>query len=435
MLIPALFVITSCITAGKMLEWAENAWHRGEYATAINQALNSYEKALAQDTHPDEAEAALSFLVQRFPEANANLSQAAERQLAGSDAEKINAWKTYEVLVALNKRVKDSKASLLLPIEDFTGELTKAKELASQQLYGQVLEHMGKDTRDSYIKAAILIDTIQSIIPGYRDIQALKAACIKVGTVTIAFSDRAVSVNVRWGQDPLIHSLEDEVYDEIRNFIEARDYPDFLSFVSSPSLRDAADQGVDYFVELSGEISVAARKTDNYSFEGTVTWERFVEGFPRLSVTRLSDRRHVTASASVTMRQAIEIAFYPEKNDAETISASLYNNQFNSSHWMNIQLTDAERALEMNNATAKMTIWAEMQLSGSVKFLETAEITESGEVKPISWDVYSHTDRFINGTLTKFLYFGDINLSDRLVDIMTKAYTSDAGIKAVLGNL
>ncbi len=430
----SLFILISCVTPWKMLKWAENSWAEGEYAKAIGHALASYTAALDMRTSSEEADAARLFLEEKFPQANDRLSQAASRQLEGTEPEQTAAWETYAILVNMNKSVSDSIASEFLHIQDFEAEFMQAKELAARLLYERAVQRMADDRRTSYIEAVRLLDRVNAMIPNYRDIDILRADCIKSGSITIAFSNRRLNVVDQSNRGINIDSLRTKVYEEIRRYIIAHDHPDFVFFTTAFDSLDAVDKSAAYFVELGGTIHIDSKISDDYFFRGVVTWERSANGSPNLSIVRLSGRHRVISSAAINIRQSVEVIFYPEKHGTRIISSYLFDNNFNDSLWMHSQLTNVEYALKKDNASVRMTIWAEMGFNGSIQFLDTAKISETDE-RIIDWTVYSATEQFINFRLPEFLRFEDLDLPERFKDIILKQYLSDRAITSTLENL
>jgi len=436
-LIATLLILIGCVSASRMLERAEDAWARGQYAQAIEQALSSYEKAVDQNKDPGEIDAARAFLEERFPMANANLVEIAERRLAGSDAEKATAWEVYQTLVGMNRRVRDSIASSFLSAEDYGDELQKAKETAAQIKYVKVLELIGEDRRSSYIEAAGLLKEIDGFVPDYRDIRSLLNICYEEATLIVAFSDSEPEITVLSGAIPAVSGISEDVNAEIRSFIERNDNPDFLEFVTAGSAMGAADSGAVLFVEVQGQIWLSADVDDRYLQEGTITWERSYDGTPTLVVTRLSDSRTETATADLEFAQSVKVEFFPEKYDTDSLTVDMYNQQFNNPGWMASQLNQARNALRDDEGSASMVVWAEMLYGGVAQFLETAMVPagEGVQEMPIDPAVYANTATFINGTLPSFLEFTDIDLSESLVGTMADAFLGDGGVADLLGNL
>ena len=358
-----------------MLDKAEDAWAGGQYAGAIEQALSSYEKAVDKNKDIAEIDAAKNFLVEKFPLANEYLLDTAEKQLEGIDSDKARAWETFQVLVNMNIRVRNSIASSFLDIKDYSEELKRAKDVAAQLNYVKALELMGSDQRSSYIEAAELLRQIDSFVPDYRDIRSLLEVCYEAGTLVVAFSDRDIYFSVHSGEFSDTSGFGNDVHTVIRKYIEANDYPDFLDFVTAGSIKSAEDAGAVLFVEVQGEVWVSAETADTYLSNGSITWERSYGGTPTLVVTRLADTRNEVAPASIGLDQSISIEFFPVKYDTDSLTEDMYLQQFNNLIWMSSQLSKARNVLDDRNGSADMIVWAEMQYGGVVDFLESALVT------------------------------------------------------------
>lgn len=433
----ALLLLAGCVSATRMLDRAEDAWAAGQYVEAINQALSSYEKAVDKNKEPAEIDAAKNFLEEKFPKANEYLLDAAEKQLEGTDSEKAMAWETFQTLVNMNLRVRNSIASPFISTEDYTEQLRRAKEVAAQIKYVKALELMGQAKRSSYIEAVGILKEIDSFVPDYRDIHSLLEACYEAGTLVVAFSDRDIYFSVHSGEISDTSGFGDDAHAVIRTFIEANDYPDFLDFVTAGSIKSAEDAGAVLFIEVQGEVWVSADTSDTYLNDGSISWERSYGGTPTLVVTRLADTRNEVAPASIGLDQSIAIEFFPVKYDTNSLTEDMYNQQFNNITWMSSQLSVARGVLSDKDGSADMIVWAEMQYGGVVEFLESALVTgaEGPQNLPIGPEVYGETQEFINQTLPKFLNFSDMDLRSRIVDEMTDEFLSDSGVKELLSEL
>lgn len=440
-ILPALFtavlLISGCVSAAKMLDRAEDAWARGQYAEAINQALASYEKAVDKNKEPGEIDAARAFLEEKMPQANDNLLDMAERQLAGNDNEKANAWKTFQVLVNLNLRVRNSIASSFLSTEDYSDQLKRAKDVAAQIKYVKALELMGLDKRSAYIEASGILKEIDSFVPDYRDIRALLDVCYEAGTLIVAFSDRDIDFSTRKGNVSDNSNFGEDIYSEVRAYIEANDNPAFLDFVTAGSVKSAQDAGAVLFVEVQGEVWTSAETSDSYLKDGSITWERSYGGTPTLVVTRISDTRIEIAPVSLELDQSITIEFFPAKYETTSLTPDMYSKQFNNLVWMSSQLSKAEAVLRAVDDSEDMVVWAEMQYGGVAKFLSSAQVSgaEGTQDLPIDEEVYGETQKFINETLPEFLLFDDIDLHSRIAGEMTQGFFADTGIRELLSEL
>lgn len=436
-LLTAVLLFSGCVSAAKMLDRAEDAWTRGQYAEAINQALSSYEKAVEKNKEPGEIDAARAFLEEKMPQANDNLLTRAEQQLDGSDSEKANAWKTFQTLVNLNLRVRNSIASSFLSTEDYTEQLKRAKDVAAQIKYVKALELMGMDKRSAYIEASGILKEIDSFVPDYRDIHALLELCYEAGTLVVAISDRDIDFSARKGNVADNSNYGVDVYSEVRKFVETNDNPDFLDFVTAGSVTSAQDAGAVLFVEVQGEVWTSAETSDSYLKDGSITWERSYGGTPTLVVTRLSDARNEVAPVSLDMEQSVSIEFFPAKYETTSLTQDMYSKQFNNLVWMSSQLSKAEAVLSSVDGDEDMIVWAEMQYGGVAKFLNSAQVNgaEGTQDLPIAGEIYGATQKFINETLPKFLLFEDIDLHSRIVAEMSQGFFSDSGIRELLSDL
>lgn len=436
-LITAVLLISGCVSAAKMLDRAEDAWTRGQYAEAINQALASYEKAVDKNKEPGEIDAARAFLEEKMPQANDNLLTMAEKQLNGSDTEKANAWKTFQVLVNLNLRVRNSIASSFLSTEDYSEQLKRAKDVAAQIKYVKALELMGMDKRSAYIEASGILKEIDSFVPDYRDIRALLDVCYEAGTLIVAFSDRDIDFSAKNGNVADNSNYGEDVYSAVRKYVEANDNPDFLDFVTAGSVKSAQDAGAVLFVEVQGDVWTSAETSDSYLKDGSITWERSYGGTPTLVVTRISDTRNEVAPVSLELDQSIKIEFFPAKYETTSLTQDMYAKQFNNLVWMSSQLSKAEAVLAAVDDSEDMIVWAEMQYGGVAKFLSSAQVTgaEGTQDLPIGEEVYGETQKFINETLPEFLLFDDMDLHSRIVSEMTQGFFADSGIRELLSEL
>ncbi|OQX29046.1 MAG: hypothetical protein B0D92_05755 [Spirochaeta sp. LUC14_002_19_P3] len=430
----------SCVSARQKLAQAADAWQQGRYSQAVEFALEAYSLAAEKNKPGPELAKARRFLEERFEQANNALSRLAESQLNSPGNKKTEAWKIYLRLVEMNRKAADSPAASFLSPRDFSTELAQAKETAAELLYGQVLERIEEDRHKSYIEAVKIIDEIETIIPGYRLIRTLRTECIETGKITVAFSSSPLIIQVKGTRISSLQALQQAVYAELERFIISRDHPEFLSFISPYSYQDALDRGADYYIELGGQISINASKTDDYIFNGTVTWNRSVSGAPKLSVTYIPKHRLVSAAVPISINHSVKIEFYPASYNTKVISAHLFDSYYGNSLWMNQQLSNVKNALKSNHASVKMVLWAEMEFSNRISFLTTAEILNgnsdgSNEIRSIPWEVYYSTEQFLEFSQSQFLSFGDYSLTERLTETMVQNFINNAGIQTMLGEL
>ncbi len=432
-------LLSGCASASKLLDRAESAWAAGQYVSAIEYALSSYEKAVEKNKEPQEIAEAKNFLEDRFPQANQYMLERAENQLDGSDTEKAEAWKTFSTLVNMNRRVRDSIAARFLITEDYSEQLQKAKEVAAQIKYVKALELMGRDIRSSYIEAYGVFREIDQFVPDYRDIRILADECQIAGTYIVAISDRTLSFTVKEGETASNPDIATDAYEVLKSFIISNDHPDFVSFVTAGSVTGAQDLGAGLFLEIQGDIWVASEIDNDYQRNGSVTWSRSYGGNPSLVVTRVSDTRNDISTASLDLEQEVSIEFFIPRYDSIYLTDSMYNNQFNNLAWMSSQLSDAVTAMKSDEGEADMLVFAEMTYGGGVDFADAAQINdiENGGTKaaPIDPQVWKSTAAFINETLPAFMAFEDIDLSSRLVDEMSSEYLGSSAVKELLGNL
>jgi len=433
----ALLFLSGCISASRLLEKAEQSWSMGFYAEAIQEALDSYEKAADKNKNQSEIDSAENFLVERFPQFNENLSKQAENQLKGTDSDKEKAWETYQQLVNVNSRVGNSMASSFLSTEDFSAELRNAKDVAAQIKYVKALELMGLDERSSYIEATGLLLSINDLVSGYRDIGTLLKTCYDEGTLIVAFSDRNIYFNYDTDKNGDSVEFSSEIDQVSRDFIERNDYPDFLKFITAGSVKSAEDAGAVLFVDYQGDIGIKSEVIDSYLSSGTLTWKRTYEGTPTLLVTRIGDTRNEISPVSLGLSQSVTVEFYPVKYDTQSITGDMYYNQFNNSAWMADQLNSARVAMDFDDWSATLVVWAEMQYGGVASFLSSADVSssEGNQVLPIDEDVYKETQKFINKTLPDFLEFSDMDVETSLIDEMFDGFLSKSGVRELLTNL
>ena len=435
--VAALLILSGCISASRLLEKAEQSWSMGLYAEAIQGALDSYEKAVDKNKKQSEIDSAKDFLVERFPQFNEKLSDRADNQINGTDADKEKAWETYQQLVNVNSRVGNSNASSFLSTEDFSAELRNAKDVAAQIKYVKALELMGQDERSSYIEAADLLLSINDLVSGYRDIGTLLKTCYDEGTLIVAFSDRNIYYNYDTDKNSDSVEFSSEIEQVIRDFIERNDYPDFLKFVTAGSVKSAEDAGAVLFVDYQGDIGFHSEVIDSYLSSGTLTWKRSYEGIPTLLVTRIGDTRNEVSPVSLELSQSVSVEFYPVKYDTQTITEDMYNNQFNNTVWMADQLNTARVATDFDDWSAALVVWAEMQYGGVASFLSSADVSssEGNQDLPIEEDVYKETQKFINKTLPDFLEFSDMDVETSLIDEMFDGFLSKSGVRELLTSL
>ena len=430
-------ILGGCASASKMLDRAESAWSAGQYATAIEYALSSYERAVDRNKEPTEISAAKAFLEERFPQANSYLQDRAESQLNGSDSEKADAWKIYQTLVNMNRRVRDSIAGSFLQTEDFNQQLQKSKDVAAQIQYVKALELMGRDQRSSYIEAYNIFGEIDNFVPDYRDIRILADQCRELATLTVALSDRRVPFVVRNGEAEAYAALAADAYQDIKDFIISNDHPAFLEFVTAGSIKGAQDAGAVLFVEIQGDVWVSADTEDDYGSRGEVTWTRSYGGTPALVVTRADGSRNEIAVANLELEQELSIEFFPVKYNTDSLTMDMYTGQFNNAAWMASQLGSAKNAIRQNGGSDTMVVWAELEYGGRASFLSSARVnTSDGEQDlPIDPAVWQETARFINSTLPSFLAFGDLNVHKMIVNDMTSGFLASSGIRELLSDL
>jgi len=436
-LITVLMVLSGCVSPGKLLENAERSWALGLYAQSIEEALESYEKAVDKNKDQAAIDEAKDFLIQKFPQFNENLSQRAENQLKGTDSDKESAWKTYKQLVDTNFRIGNSGVSGFLETADYSAQFLNAKEVAAQIKYVRSLELMGQDERSSYIEAATLLRDIDFLVPGYRDIGALLKTCFEEGTLTVAFSDRSVYLNYNTEKSSRTVDFTNDLRTRLEAYIVEHDYPEFLNFISAGSAKSAAEAGAVLFLELQGDVWIASSLEDSYLSNGEITWQRSYEGLTNLVVTRIADIRNEVAAVPLKFSQSISIEFYPVKNNTESLSSEMYTEQFNNPSWMDRQLKDVRDVIEEQNASADMIIWAEMQYGAVVHFLSTALVdTDDGEQElPLDEAVYTETESFINSSLPDFLEFRDMDLEEQILSDLFDGFLLKDGIRNLLTGL
>ena len=432
----ALVLLSSCISAAKLLENAEKAWSMGRYYDAIDDALKSYEKAVNKNKDQSAIDSSKAFLMEKFPQFNEKLNKRAENQLNGPDSDKLKAWETYQQLVDMNLRIGNSIASSFLETSDFSPQLQNAKEVAAQIKYVKSLELIGEDKRNSYIEAAGLLLEIDSLVPGYRDIGTLLKVCYEEGTLTIAFSDRSLYLNYNTENSERSVDFSSEIDSSIQDFIKEHDYPDFLNFISAGSLKSAEDDGAVLFIEVQGDIRIASEVLDSYS-NGKITWKRSYEGTPALLVTRIRDTKNEIAPVSLKLSQEISIEYFPIKNNTESLTKDMYDNQFNNASWMSEQLKKARAVMDDQDGAADMQVWAQMEYGGKVNFLKSAIVrtSEGDENLPIEAEVYKDTIDFINNTLPGFLDFKDMDVEERIKEEMINGFLSKSGVRELLSGL
>ncbi|RKX92771.1 MAG: hypothetical protein DRZ90_13485, partial [Spirochaetes bacterium] len=327
--------------------------------------------------------------------------------------------------------------SSFLSTEDFSAELRNAKDVAAQIKYVKALELMGLDERSSYIKATGLLLSINDLVSGYRDIGTLLRTCYDEGTLIVAFSDRNIYFNYDTDKNGDSVEFSSEIDQVSRDFIERNDYPDFLKFITAGSVKSAEDAGAVLFVDYQGDIGIKSEVIDSYLSSGTLTWKRTYEGTPTLLVTRIGDTRNEISPVSLGLSQSVTVEFYPVKYDTQSITGDMYYNQFNNSAWMADQLNSARVAMDFDDWSATLVVWAEMQYGGVASFLSSADVSssEGNQVLPIDEDVYKETQKFINKTLPDFLEFSDMDVETSLIDEMFDGFLSKSGVRELLTNL
>jgi len=437
LLIVVLILFSGCVSAGKMLEKGEQAWVQGQYTEAINEALKSYEKAVDKNKSQTDIDAAEDFLFEKFPIFNERLSKRAEDQLNGTDADRENAWKTYQDLVDMNARVSNSVASSFLEVEDFSKELQRAKDIAAQIKYVKSLELIGQDDRSAYIEAAGLLLEINTLVPGYRDIGTLLKTCYEEGTITVAFSYGNILFKYDLEGSNSSEDITDDMIDIITDYIKEHDYPDFLNFMTISSVKSAEESGAVLFIDLQGDVRIESDVKDSYQNQASITWERSYKGTPTMHVTRIGDTRSEVSTAEFDLSQSIAVEFYPVKYDTESLTADMYNNQYNNTSWMADQLYKAERIMGQPEGSADMVIWARMEYGGVVDFLTSALVSgsEGDQELSIEAEVYEGTKKFIEKTLPDFLDFGDMDVEEILLEQMFDDFLSKSGVRELLTDL
>ena len=436
-LLMTALVLSGCVSASKMLERAEAAWAAGQYAAAIESALQSYEKAVDRNKEPEEIAAARAFLEERFPQANDNLLNEAERQLDGPDSEKAEAWRTFDVLVKMNRRVRDSIAGSFLRTGDFEDQLQRAKEVAAQIQYVKALELMGRGTRDGYMEAYYIFLEVDSFVADYRDVRILADECRDNAMLTVALSNVELDIDSA-GDAREPEGISSSVMNAIKSYISSRDNPDFLTFITAGSAAGAADAGAVLYVELKGTVDVESDVDDGmYGNVGQVTWERSYSGNPSLVVTRMADSRTEVATADVEFEQKITVSFHPVRQGDTQLSEADYTGKFNNASWISNQLNKVKSGMSQNGSEGYMVVWGELQYGGAFNLYSTAEVyTAEGYVAmPVDPSFWSGTVGFVNSGLPEFLAFGDLNLPGRLSDELTGDFLSDGAIQDLLSNL
>ncbi len=437
LLCAAVLTVAGCVSAGKLLDSAQNAWSRGEYAQAVDLALQSYSKALENNRKTEEQETARQFLVQNFPEANRRLNRIALNKLAGHNNDKIHAWEIYENLQDMNRRAAGSDAALFLDIENFSEELAASKEVACQVLYDKVQKQMEYNSRESCIKAVSVLDQIERIIPGYRDTGTLRQSCIKEATVIVALSSRRIQIKTLGGRIKIRPELTERLYENIKRHILSYDLPEYVRFIQTADAREAERENATLFIEIQGSVWIQSGIQDNYSRNGTLSWKRSCGGDAFLTVENLKDSRRAEASGGTVLDQEINIEFYPVKYATTQMTGEMYSRWFNNASWMDSQLNQAIQAAGEVNGYADMTVWAEMEYGGTARFLASAVITtpEGSQTAPINPAVWQETAEFINSALPDFLEFSDLDISNLILKEIHRGFSSNPRLNTLLENL
>ncbi len=437
LLCAAVLTAAGCVSAGKLLDSAESAWSRGEYVQSVYLALQSYSKALEHSRRTEEQETARAFLIQNFPEANRRLNRIALNKLAGHNSDKVRAWEIYESLQEMNRRAAGSDAALFLDIENFSEELADAKEVACQVLYDKVQKQMEHNSRESCIKAVKVLDEIERIIPGYRDTDTLRQTCMKEATVIVAFSSQRIQIKTLGNRIKIRPELTERLYEDIKRHILAYDSPEYVRFIQTANARQAEKENATLFIEIRGNIWIQSGIQDNYARNGTLSWKRACGGDAFLSVENLKDSRRAEASGGTVLDQEINIEFYPVKYSTTQMTGEMYSRWFNNASWMDSQLNQAIQAAGEANGYADMTLWAEMEYGGIVRFLTSAVITtpEGSQTAPINPAVWQKTARFINSTLPDFLEFSDLDISSVMLKEIHRGFSSNPRLNTLLENL
>ena len=428
--------LAGCVSAAMLLERAEDAWTRGSYAEAVHTGLDSYEKAVEENKDVEAIQSARDFLLERFPLANDYLSEQAETMLAGSDRDKAGAWVVYQSLVDMNIRIRDSIASSFLSFTDFRPQLEEAKNVAAQVEYVRVLELMGEDRRSSYIEAVDVLESIEILSPGYRDVRDLLVVCREAATVTIAIGPSGLYLD-RSGNIPSVGNLDTQVYNAVRRYIQNNDRPEFVRFVSASGNKDAVSAGALLFITLDGRIEADSYVDDNYSSLGQISWVRRYRGAPVLQVVNLESNRTEVAAVQLYLMQSVDVEFYPRKFKTDELSSQLYVEQFGNPNWVDSQVSRAKAAFRQSEGRGSMTVWAEMEYGGRARFLEYARVSGAEGLvdMPITSDVYDSAQNFINRDLPAFLTFADLPLRDRLVQEMADGFFASAAVRDILTDL
>ncbi|PIE76885.1 MAG: hypothetical protein CSA13_02285 [Clostridiales bacterium] len=434
-LLTAVIIISGCVSAGKMLNNAQKAWAGGEYARSVTLAMDSYETALKRSSK--ETLEAKTFLLEHFSEANRLLSDIAIARLNGNNFDKARAWETYQSLVDINRRASGSPVFLFLQVEDFTSELREAKNVAAELKYAEALELMNEDSRQSCIKAASLLDAVIRLIPNYKDSTELRRNCISRATLTVALTNKELSVDIRNSQVTQAPQITEEVLKSLKNHIREHDYPNFIRFVSADNLLSARQLGAVLFVDLQSDLWVKSDIWDSYTQSGSIRWKRSWGGNAQVTVTRIADNRSGEAMARPSLEQEINIEFYPKKYNTQQIPLNMYLNQFNNASWTAGQLHKALNAVKQENSYAEMTLWAGMEYGGRAFFLPSAQVLTPKGLKemPISPDVWENTEVFVNSTLPDFLRFSDLNISRKISREIIQSCKNSSEILFLLENL
>ena len=433
----SVLLLGGCVSASRLLERAESMWAAGQYAQSIESALQSYEKAVDRNKEPDEIAAAKAFLEDRFPLANEYLLDQAQRQLEGPDSEKAEAWKTFETLVNMNRRVRDSIAGSFLGTENFEDQLQRAKEVAAQIQYVKGLELMGQGSREAYMEAYYIFRQVDSFVPDYRDVRLLADECRAGAMLTVALSNVNLNVNSS-GDATAPAGVSGAVMDSVRSFISSNDNPDFLTFITAGSAAGASDAGAVLYIEIKGSINVESDVDDGlYVNLGQASWERSYSGSPSLVVTRIADLRTEIATANIDFEQKITVSFHPVRQGDLQLSESDYNGKFNNASWVSSQLNTVKSGMSRNGSEGYMVVWGELQYGGAFKLQPTADVyTGEGYVQmPVDPALWNSTAQFIGTGLPGFLAFSDLNLSKRLANELSGSFLSNGAVKDLLTNL
>ncbi|MCG8452073.1 MAG: hypothetical protein MI717_02690 [Spirochaetales bacterium] len=435
-LIITALVLSSCVSPSQLLNRAEEEWEKREYALAIEDALASFDLAWEQDQEGEDVLAAKDFLLRRHPLAERRLDDAAQALMKGNDTEREEAWILYQMLYDMNEKVFRSPASAFLQPQDFSEPLRRAKAASALIKYDRAISLMNEGTRESYIQAADLFDTIDAIIPDYRDGRRLKRLCREKGTITISFASDSLDIRTSPGI-PLPIGVEDGLKRDIRNAIEDADRADFLAFVEHPSEALARKAGADVYISIDGRIDVTSGMEDDYTFRGQVTWRRMYEGSVTLRAQCLTDGSDEAVGTRVDLDQQVTVEFLPAKSGSEELGEEAFIERFSNASWYRRQLENAQQDLEEVVGHAFFSVWALANSRGDVAFLDRAMVSKNSETeaRSIAPEVYRDMEDYIQRDLPRFLEFADMNLANRLREELRTSLVDDSAFPPMLKEL